>query len=511
VQHVAGDARLATLKPFTLPHFRAWARDLTLDTGEPWALEWFQAAFIRDLFGLNRPENWWILPEGNAKTTGAAGLALYVAEFKPRSTIPVAASSREQAEILYRQAESFVLSSPALHEVVHSSIQERKGKAKVKVPRYVCLEGYRRINHANGSRIQVFAADDRTGDGPIPDFAIIDELHRHRDLSLYRTWSGKLDKKPGARLLTISTAGEPGSEFEQTRERIRQSGESSHPRRAMTRVVSSRVLLHEWAVPEDADVEDVRIVKRANPLRAITHASLRAKLGSPTMTLAHWRRMNCNLPTRGEDAAITEDEWNAARSTEAIPEGEPVWVGLDVAWKWDTTAAVPFWMPERDRRILGPATVLTPPRDGSSLDPRIVEDALLDVNDRNPIHTVVMDPTRAEQLAMWIADEIGATVVERAQTASLGVRDFERFMEALRSGWLFHSGDAALTRHALNAVAHVDRFGAARFERASTSRSLQDLRVIDALIAAAMVHAEAVVEPPPASVYEDRDPIFLGG
>jgi phage terminase large subunit-like protein len=45
-----------------------------------------------------------------------------------------------------------------------------------------CLEGYRRIRcDAMGSRIQVFASDDRTGDGVIPGgIAILDELHRHR-------------------------------------------------------------------------------------------------------------------------------------------------------------------------------------------------------------------------------------------------------------------------------------------------------------------------------------------
>jgi len=57
--------------------------------------------------------------------------------------------------------------------------------------------------------------------------------------------------------------------------------------------------------------------------------------------LPHWRRFNCNLPTRGDDAAIQEVEWAAAEVADTIPEGEPVWVGLDVAWKWDTTAAGP--------------------------------------------------------------------------------------------------------------------------------------------------------------------------
>ncbi len=484
-------------RPFTLPHFRAWANQLTLDTGDPWKLERFQEAFIRDVFA-GRPENWLIVPEGNGKTTLLAGLALYHCEYRPQAAVPIAASSREQAEILYRQAEGFVIRSPHLYERVHSAVQEVKGKTKVEVPRFTCLEGYRRINHADGGRIQIFAADDRTGDGVIPTLCLLDELHRHRDLSLYRTWAGKLDKRRG-QLVTISTAGEPGSEFEQARERIRQDAASTVTRKGcFTRAETPSILLHEWAVPEDGDVEDIRLVKRANPLKAITNDSLRAKLAKPTMTMAHWRRFVCDVPTRGEEAAITEAEWAAAQSDEGIPEGEPVWVGMDVAWKWDTTAMVPLWAPQQDRRLFGPAIVLTPPRDGSSLHPEAVEGALTALNARNPIHTVVMDPTRAEQLAIWIADTFGATVIERAQSASLQVRDYERFMEALRSGWLFHSGDEALTRHALNAVARVDRFGAARFERPSPTRYAGpaiDRRVIDALIAGAMVHAEVASLP----------------
>jgi phage terminase large subunit-like protein len=486
-----------TPKPFTLPHFRAWTRELTLDTGQAWVLEPFQAAFVRDVFA-GRAQNWLVVPEGNAKTTLAAGLALYHCEYREHPSVAIAASSREQAEILYRQAEGFVLRSPHLHERVHSELQQIKGKRKTEVPRFTCLEGYRRINHVGGGRIQILSADDRTGDGIIPTLCIVDELHRHRDMRLYRTWAGKLDKRNG-QLVAISTAGEPGSEFEQARERIRQDAAASLRRRGcFVRAETPSLVLHEWALPEEADVEDIRAVKRANPLRAITPAMLRTKLEAPTTTMAHWRRFACNLPTRSDEAAITEAEWEAARTSETIPAGEPVWVGLDVAWKWDTTAIVPLWMRDPEHRLLGPAIVLTPPRDGGSLDHHRIERALTELHARNPIHTVVMDPSRAQQLASWIEETFGATVIARGQSAALAVVDYERFMEALRSGWLEHAGDAALTRHAMNAIARVDRFGAARFERASPTRGggpLRERRVIDALIAAAMIHAQASIQP----------------
>lgn len=484
-------------EPFTLQHFREWASTLILDTGEPWTLEPFQEAFIEDVFS-GAPECWLVVPEGNGKTTLVAGLALYHCEHKLQAAVPVAASSREQAEILYRQAEGFVLRSPRLYEPVHSVIQAAKGKQKTEVPRFLCLEGYRRINHFAGGRIQVFAADDRTGDGVIPTLGIIDELHRHRDMSLYRTWAGKLLKRKG-QIVTISTAGEPGTEFELSRERIRQEAAELEREDTFLRARSARIVLHEWSVPEKGDVTDFGLVKHANPFSGITVEALEEKYHSPTMTLQHWRRFVCNLPTRDSTAAIQEAEWHAARTDDAIPDGTPVWVGADIAWKWDTTAFVPLWWREPTYRLIGPSEVIVPPRDGTSTDPYLLEQAMLRIHQRTPVHTVVMDLTRAEQFASWCESELGAAVIDWPQGIPAQVEEYERFMEALRNGWLKWTvdGNAELTRHALNAVARIQRQGDAVFDRPHQTRisSEQDRRVIDALKAAAMVNSAASVAP----------------
>jgi phage terminase large subunit-like protein len=367
--------------PFTLSHFRAWAAELILDNGEPWLLEPFQEWFAADLFA-GYPECWLVVPEGNGKTTTLAGLGLYGCEFATAAAIPVAASSREQAEVMFRQAEGFVLRSPRLRAI------------------FKCQEGYRRIkNMDTGGRIQVFAADDRTGDGIIPfPYALLEELHRQRDLRLYRTWRGKLGKR-GGQIAAISTAGEPGEEFEETRTLIRQAATESKRKGSFVRAVAGGVCLHEWAVPEGADVEDITVVKAANPFSGVTVEALREKRSSPTMTLSHWRRFVCNLPTRSDQSAITEAEWHGARTEERIPAGEPVAAGLDVAWKWDTTALVPLWMPDPEFRLLGPAAIMEPPRDGTSMSPDEPKRALLELHERNPIHTLVMDTSRAEDLA----------------------------------------------------------------------------------------------------------------
>ncbi len=472
--------RLSDLEPFTIGHFREWASKLILDNDEPWELEPFQESFVDDLFQGFKVA-WLIVPEGNGKTTLVAGLALYVIEFKTDAYVPVAASTRDQAEWIYRQAAGFVTRSEGAE-------------------RYKCLEGYRRIRFdATTSRIQVFAADDRGGDGIIPGgYAFLDELHRHKDLALYRTWQGKLWKRK-AQLIVISTAGELGGDFEEERERFRTTADEVSREGAFVRALNTRAgaVLHEWALPEQDDHEDLELVKAANPFSGVTTEYLAEKRELPGMTMQHWLRFTCNRAARSEDAAIQEAEWFAASTEDRIPEGEPVWAGLDVAWKWDTTALVPFWFRDHKYRLLGPATILTPPRDGTSLDPYLVERALLELHERNPIHTLVMDVSFAEQLAEWASSSIGCVVIDRVQSNALAAQEYERFMEALRMGWLKHAGDAGLTRHALNAIARILPQGDARFDRPSQVRKGgdQDMRVVDALKAAAMVNAQAADAP----------------
>ena len=471
---------------FTLDHFEKWARRLILDTGQPWELEDFQRRFLTDLFEAPaESECWLILPEGNGKTTLLAGLALYGLRFAPDALIPVAASSRDQARIMYRQAKGFL----------------RRSQLDDQGYWFEAFDGYRRIDLRGPGRtkrgdvfgsIEVHAADADTGDGIIPyPFAILDELHRHRSLDLYETWRGKLDKRH-SQIVTISTAGEAGGEFEETREKVRQQTEVMALEPGFTLCRSDRIVFHEYALEEGGDMEDMVVVKRCNPLPSITVESLGAKRGSPTMSVAHWGRFVCNVPMRSGSAAIQEREWHDAATAETIPADADTWVGLDVGWRNDTTAFVPFWWRDDEFRLFAPATIIEPPGDGSSTHPNVIKRAFEQLLSLYRVSTVVMDMNRAEDIAAWISDQ-GLLVVDRAQTVKPQSEDYERFMAALRQGHLLHSGDGGLRQHALNAVIRLLPGGGAKFDRPAESRNKakQSVRVIDALVAAAMVHSVA--------------------
>jgi hypothetical protein len=90
-------------------------------------------------------------------------------------------------------------------------------------------------------------------------------------------------------------------------------------------------------------------------------------------------------------------------------------VGVDVAFKWDTTAAVPLWVRDLEHRQFGPAEVLVPPRDGTSMDPDLIKQAIERIHLRNPISAVVMDTHNAEDVAAWIERELEITVLDTAR------------------------------------------------------------------------------------------------
>jgi len=426
--------------PFTLEHFERWARRLILDNGVPWVLDDYQRVFVADLFS-GRKENLLVVPEGNGKTTLIAGLALYGLRFAPDALIPVAASSRDQARIMYRQAKGFL----------------RRSQLDDPGFEFEAFDGYRRIDLRGPGKtkrgevlgsIEMHAADAGTGDGIIPfPYAFLDEIHRHRTLDLWETWRGKLDKR-NAQVVGISTAGEAGGEFEEMRVRVRRETPIVESRPGFTRCLSDVISFHEYALEEGGDPADMEAVKRCNPLPSITLESLAAKFSSPTMSPHHWQRFVCNVAARSGTAAISERVWHEAATAETIPSTEDTWVGFDVGFQHDTTAFAPFWWKSDEERILGPAVVLEPPQGGEQLDVREIKRAFVELTTRYRISTVVMDPSRAEDIAAWLSDELGIVVVYRAQSTKPQAEDYERFMSALRNGWLRHSGDDAANRSA---------------------------------------------------------------
>jgi len=445
-------------KPFTVAHFRRWTRELVLDSGEPWVLEPFQARFAADVFS-GVPEAWLLLPEGNAKTTLVAGFALYHLQFYEGARVPAAASSRDQAEWLYQAAAGFVERSETLERL------------------FRCQEGYRRIRcDSMGSRLQIFAADSRTGDGVIPTLCLVDELHRHRNLDLYRTWRGKLLKRDG-QIVAISTAGDPAGEFEATREKVRTEARSVASKGAFSRIVGEGIIVHEYAVPEKASVDDMVWVKRANPLKAITVSALRAKRKSSTMTEGHWRRYVCGRPSQ-EIPWIDPEVWDGLKvDIGRVVEGERVWCAVDVG--------------------TNPAIALAAPRDGEAAAVRVeifdgdvllerIEARLAHLAELYDVREIAYDRVGFQRSAELLEAQ-GLPLVEIPHSPERISIVSQTLHRLVQTGSVHHDGDPVLRTQVVSAVTKETERGW-RLMKGAGARGL--------IVMAVAVHQATQIQPP---------------
>jgi len=445
------------MKPFTLKHFESWCKLLICDNGKPFKLEPFQRAYVEDVFS-GRPVCWLVVPEGNGKTTLVAALGLYGLRFGEGAQIPIAASTRDQIRIMYRQMKGFVTRS----ELGEPDDEKRWIE---------CFDGYRQI-HLRGpgktrrgetlGQIEVYAADAGTADGVIPyPYGFLDELHRHKDLALHRTWRGKLNKR-GAQLIVISTAGEPGHEFEMTRERIKNEATDRLEDGPFARYATEQVVLHEWAVRNDSDILNADVVEAANPLSTVTAESLKAKLADPTMTEAHWRRFTCNIATRdeGKEPFIDLEDWDGLAS-KASEVGKHVYLGADGSRTWDTTVVA--WASQDDEGIVDvDARVFSVRKDipchvlheRGKIDFEDVEAFVLDLFDRFYVEQVAYDPRYLERSMEIVHARIPDSDIKAVEPSSKEMRDaLQAMFNLVAEGRLRHRGDPVLRGHIGNAGA----------------------------------------------------------
>lgn len=461
------------LRPFTVDHFRKYTSLLVLDNGERWDLEDFQAEVAADVFAGIR-EVWMVVPEGNGKTTFMAGFSLYHADFTPSANVLWAAASRDQCGLLLGQAAGFVYRTPGL------------------LNRFQVYEGYRRVSaKRTGGRIQVFAADDRTGDGAIPTLALIDELHRHRDMRLYRTWRGKLDKRDG-QILTISTAGEPGSDFEEARDRMRMLPEQTrvgcHLRASTPGDSLESAVIHDWSLRPTDNLDDVDLVKQANPFSGLTADKLAARRASPAMTPEHWARFVCNVPTHAEAKWIeSRDGWDAgAIDPDWRPDdGEPIFIGLDPAWHHDTCAIVAVHPleageDEEPRGFAWPLGIFKPQdEEGGKVPHWKVREAVLEAAARWEVQAIGYDRNRGfAQLAEELADEHGLPMIAVPMSGATWAPLTANLRAAVATGRILHPQDKTFTAQVLSGEVKASEQGPRLHGRTKAK--------VDALIALGM-------------------------
>jgi phage terminase large subunit-like protein len=458
--------------PPELERFARFCSKLRL-AGKPFVLEPFQRRILRDYFSGTR-QTLVILPKKNGKSTLVAALAIYHLLTTEDAEGYIAANARDQANIILNQARKFIRATPGLSQRIEVQMREIRS---------IRDEGF----------VRVLAADKDTADGVIPTLAILDELHRAKSTDLMGVFRDGLGPR-GGQMMTITTAGDdsesPLGVMRAEAYRFPTVDVDGCYRYCRSR--SGQFVMHEWAIEPEEDREDMRVVKGANPASWQTQEELQTRRDDPSTTPWQWARFACGVWLQGEDTAIGPVEWAACGTDDPPPDGLTWRLGLDVGWKEDTTAVVPHALADDGVVWLGAPLVLVPPaQKGLALRKRAVLDAVSELAEQYGAGVVVLDPENdGEVVAQDIEDDLSLEVVAHSQKPAPMAQAAHRFYTAITEGKLRHPRDPTFTRHALNGHRKWTDDGRWRFVK----ETKQSRKVIDALIAAAMVHNVAVEE-----------------
>lgn len=516
------ERRVEDLRPFTVDHFAYWASLTTLDNGLPWDLEQFQAEILLDVFA-GYQEILAVLPTGSGKTTMFGGVGLYHMQFTPGAAVPLGASSKPQATILYSQASGFITRSVFL---------QRRFKAQ---------DGFKKIKGLGplaGRVMEVYSSKDDTGDGIIPTLALIDELHRHKGSDLYGTWREKLSKRDG-QMITLSTAGDrDDNPLEELRDKARKLDNITiEGRHSIARSAGKEFVMHDWSLLPTDDIYDLEVVKLANPMSSVTKEKLRMRRDSPSTKPYQWRRFTCNLQAKGEESAITPEDFDArAHEGLIIPRTVPVWLGLDLAWKIDHAAIAPVGWQSAKRRLIADVKTIAPPVE----EERVVA-VLLMFWERLNVQSIVYDPnaggeqmvqqlikgthqlqTDNEARALYGLPKLTRSkttpliFVEQSQDNTPMALASARLDEAWRFGWIRHDGGNVCSTagckcggfkgHVTNAVRHDFGSEKWKFDRPADAKGgKRTAYPIDGLTAVEFAHNQAVAIEGADSVPFDPD------
>ena len=384
-----------------------------------------------------------LLPKKNIKTTTLAELGLFALMTTDDADIPVVATSRDQATLLLDEAIGFVRRTPGLER--HIDVKR----------------GYRelRARHENGGRLRVLAADVDTADGITPwPLALVDELHRARSAELYAVLRAGLEAR-GSQMVAISTAGtnvnSPLGVMRRAAYRLPlQDRNGAHRRAAST---DGSYVMHEWALDPGQDVDDMTVVKTANPAPWHTVQALGRRHDSPSMTPWTWRRFACNLWQSTADPWLPAGAWDAnERPGLLIPARTPATAA--VFRLRETGAALIAIAPDPQRPRAGwAAWARILDNDPKPLDLADLEDAVRQAAVRFALRAVLYDPQQFERSAELLADE-GLFMVPMPQTNARMAPASDTLYQAIVNGDLVHDGDAELAAHVeAGVIARTDR------------------------------------------------------
>lgn len=343
--------------------FRYFRQILRLNGGQfegvPFELRLWQAFIVGSNFGWLGPDgfrrirtSFEEIGKGNGKSPMAAGRGMYclTADGEARAEVYSAASTKDQAMVLFRDAVAMRQQSPQLAN---------------KVIPYGGLNPYNMFYPGADSFFRTISADDRQS-GPRPSCALCDEVHEHKNAEVVEMLAAGFKFRRQPLLIEITNSGvDPLSICWQHHE-------------YSERLLRREVMNDSWFAyicgldPKD-DWRDPAVWPKANPNLgvSITHKYLeeqvRAAEGMPALQ-SKVRRLNMCVWVGAASPWIDGAKWDACEDDSLDIRkyrGSECYAGLDLSAKNDLTALclifkrkdgsgldafVYFWTPEEGMR-----------------------------------------------------------------------------------------------------------------------------------------------------------------
>jgi phage terminase large subunit-like protein len=478
--------------------------------GQTFELAPWQVFVVGCLFGWQQSDGlrrfrtaYCAVPRKNGKSTLSAGIGLYllVSDGEQGAEIYSAATSRDQARIVFDEAKRMVGSSPALQRRVGILINNLHVAATT-------------------SRFMPLSSDASTMDGLNVHGAIIDELHAHRNRHVVDV----LETATGARrqplLFEITTAGYD-----------RHSICFEHHDYSI-KVLEGTVPDDSWfafiaAADEDDDWSAPEVWRKANPNfgLSVKEDDLARKaekaIALPGAQNA-FRRMHLNEWTEQAERWIDVAAWDACDGLIDLDQlrGRPCFGGLDLSTTTDVTALAWVFPPKDDddlwqvlSRYFVPADNLRKraerdrvPYDlwaaqgfieatpGNVVDYGAIEQRILADSALFQVREIAYDPWNATHIALRLQEE-GAAMVEFRQgfrSMAAPTRELEKLIVSKK---LAHGGNPVTRWMAANVAVAQDPAGNLKPAKdKSTER-------IDGIVALIMAIGRALVvqeEPQPS-------------
>lgn len=485
--------------------------------GKPWPLmQWMEYEVIRPLFGYKKADGtrlyrtvWLEVPRKNAKTTLAAGLALYglLADGEPGAQVYMGARDRSQARLCFELARKMVAASPKLRQ---------RCKA---VRSYIEAPG-------SGSVLRTISGEALSQHGFNAHVAVLDEVHAHKNRDLWDVLSSSVGARQQPIVIGITTAGvyDPNHiswELHDYATRVA-TGELDDP----------SFLAVIYGAEQDDDWEDPKTWQKANPSLGITvmpdflESELQKARVSPARQTT-FAQLYLNKWTREVSRWLDMNMWDAC-GEEKIDlseyEGRPCYVGLDLSSTTDISAlvqlfpeedggytAIPhFWIPgadlrERERRDRLPYgqwadagyITLTP---GNVVDYKWIKHAITEIADKHRILELAYDPWNATSLVTEL-QELGMRVAPTRQGFATMSAPTKRLEALILSKQLRHGGHPVLRAHADSALVNTDPAGNIKPDKARSVARIDGVVALVMALNSAMLTGSALTG---KSVYEDR-------